>query len=235
MLVIDARGGRIVPRLLEVTLADEVLAPRILGAAQLALSRLDRDVRKISRLLIRCQFAACLDALPLHGDFEAGERRLLALQLVAQLRALQRRDRLIFFHDVTGLHQEVHGARCCGEHSRADCRHDEALRGEVANERTASHFGNADAFERHGDFGGQPVADEEHQHQQQQQRPDAGADDLIATALLCRGGIDRAILRGGIAHRHHFHFAAGVGMQRCDHRPRSASVCRQSLELARGE
>ena len=205
MLVIHARGRCIVARLLVVALADQLLAPRILGAAQLALGGLDRDVREVARLLIGGQLPARVDPLPLHGDFETGERRLLALQLVAQLGAFERRDRLILLHDVAGLHEEVHGARRGGEHRRAHCRNDRALRGNVANERTAGHFSDADPLDRHRDFGGHPVANEEHDNEQQQQRASAGADELIATALLRRDGIDRDVRRGGIADRHHFH------------------------------
>ena len=62
-----------------------------------------------------------------------------------------------------------------------------ALRGNVANERTASHFGDAHALDRHGDFCRDPVADEEHENDQQHQRAGAGADELIAAALLAPG------------------------------------------------
>src|SRR5678815_2032481 len=94
MLVIDTSGGGVVTRLLVVALADEVLAPRVLAAAHFALGRLDRDVREIDRLLIRGQLSAGINSLTLHGDLEAVERCLFTLQLVAQLRAFQRRERL---------------------------------------------------------------------------------------------------------------------------------------------
>ena len=52
-------------------------------------------MREIDRLLIRSELAPGIDTLTLHGDLEAVERCLFALQLVAQLQAFQRRDRLI--------------------------------------------------------------------------------------------------------------------------------------------
>src|SRR6185503_19899596 len=147
-----------------VTLADEVLAPRVLATAHLALSNLDVDIREVDRLLIRGQLATGVDALTLHRDLETIERRLLALQLVAQLRAFKSRERLILLDDIAGLHEIVRGAGSDGEHRRAHSRDHGALRGDVTNERTPRHFGDAHALDRYGNFSSEPVPTQDRKH-----------------------------------------------------------------------
>ena len=48
VLVIEARGGQVVARLLEVALADGLRLPGILGALELALGRLDVDFGEVA-------------------------------------------------------------------------------------------------------------------------------------------------------------------------------------------
>ena len=63
------------------------------GARELALGRADRDAGHVARLLALEHLAAHLDLLAAQVDDQAVERGALAVVLVAQLRAVERRER----------------------------------------------------------------------------------------------------------------------------------------------
>ena len=101
--LLEARGlDRVVvrqPRLVELVLgalvvarADDLLVPGLLGACELALGGADRDARHVAGLLALQDLAAHVDVLAAQVDDEALERRALALELVAQARAVDGRD-----------------------------------------------------------------------------------------------------------------------------------------------
>ncbi len=157
VLVIQARGGQIVARLLEVATADGLGLPRILGALELTFRGVDGDLGHVGGLLVGEQAPAGLDALPGYGDFLTFERRLFTCQLVAQLRAVDRAEHLITLDRIAGLHVigDIAGGGC--EQGRADRRDHYPLCGNITYEWPPGDRGNAHALARHADLGMHPA------------------------------------------------------------------------------
>ncbi len=201
VLVRQLRLVELVAGALEVPLADDLLRPGLLGARELALGGPDRHTRHVAGLLALQDLAAHVDLLALEVDAQALERRLLALELVAQARALDRGEQVALPDRVARVARVGHGTGRRRVERRADRGDHRGLCGHVAHELAARDRRDAHALARHRGVARTPRLqqrgerhEDEHEQQPARDQPDP---PVVPPA---RGGRDLAILGGGAAH-----------------------------------
>jgi len=168
VLEIQLRGLHFIDGTGVVPLADDALIPRPLRALQLTFRGVDRHLGKVGMLLAREDLPADLDLLTRELGIDAVERRLLALQLVGELRALEGREHLSFVYAVPGANLVAHGPRGDRKERWAHCSHHRALRRDITHEVTTGHRREAQAFAADHLSGAEPAFHGERQDEEQE-------------------------------------------------------------------